>query len=251
MTSTLRRAVQSSHRHFWRTNLSSENDRFVNEVDKEMLIEIISDTHGLLRQEVKDELKKVDMIIHAGDIDRESLLDELKKISSSLTVVRGNADKEWAENLPESARVEILGNRIYVIHNKGMISDDIGDADIIIYGHTHNYSQMEKDGQIWFNPGCCGKRKPDQEISYAILEIRGKGDFEFWKMVIENDHKETKLPKDIDKIIAKAMRLTDKGKSFEEIAMACKISEKLAESICRMYLTHPGVDVAGILQRIS
>ena len=93
MTSTHRRAVQSSRRHFWRTKLSSENDRFVNEVDKEMLIGIISDTHGLLRQEVKDELKKVDMIIHAGDIDRESLLDELKKISSSLTVVRGNADK--------------------------------------------------------------------------------------------------------------------------------------------------------------
>ena len=29
------------------------------------------------------------------------------------------------------------------------------------------------------------------------------------------------------------------------------ITEELAESICRMYLTHPGVDVAGILQRIS
>ena len=57
--------------------------------------------------------------------------------------------------------------------------------------------------------------------------------------------------KDIDKIISKAMKLTDKGKSFEEIAKSCKISEELAESICRMYLTHPGVDVAGILQRIS
>ena len=34
-----------------------------------MRIGIISDSHGLLRQEVKDELKKVDMIIHAGDID--------------------------------------------------------------------------------------------------------------------------------------------------------------------------------------
>ena len=29
------------------------------------------------------------------------------------------------------------------------------------------------------------------------------------------------------------------------------VTEELAESICRMYLTHPGVDVAGILQRIS
>ena len=216
-----------------------------------MLIGIISDTHGLLRQEVKDGLKGVDMIIHGGDIDCQSVLDQLKEISSSLTVVRGNADKEWAEHLPQYAWLEILGNKIFVIHNKGKISEDVGDADIIICGHTHKYLQVEKDGQIWFNPGCCGKRKPDQEISFAILEIRGKGDYEFRKMVVGNDHKETKLPKDIDRIISKAMKLTDKGKSFEEIAKSCKISEELAESICRMYLTHPGVDVAGILQRIS
>ncbi len=216
-----------------------------------MLIGIISDTHGLLRQEVKDELKNVDMIIHAGDIDCESLLDELKEISSSLTVVRGNADKEWAGNIPESAWMEILGNKISVIHNKGKISEDVGDADIIIYGHTHKYSLAEKDGQIWFNPGCCGKRKKDQEVSFAILEIRGKKDFDFRKVVIGNNEETEKLPKDIDKIISKAMKLTDKGKSFEEIAKSCKISEELAESICRMYLTHPGVDVAGILQRIT
>ena len=216
-----------------------------------MLIGIISDTHGLLRQEVKDELKKVDMIIHAGDIDRETLMDELKEISSSLTVVRGNADKEWAEDLPETAWVEILGNKIFVIHNKGKISEDVGDADIIIFGHTHKYSLVEKDGQIWFNSGCCGKRKKDQEVSFAILEIRGKKDFDFKKVAIGNNKETEKLPKNIDKIISNAMKLTDKGKGFEEIARSCKISEELAESICRMYLTHPGVDVAGILQRIS
>ncbi len=216
-----------------------------------MLIGIISDTHGMLCQEVKDGLKGVDMIIHGGDIDCQSVLDQLKEISSSLTVVRGNADKEWAEHLPQTAWLEILGNKIFVIHNKGKISEDVDDADIIIYGHSHKYSNVEKEGQIWFNPGCCGKRRPDQEISFAILEIRGKGDYEFRKMVIGSDQKETKLPKDIDKIISKAMKLTDKGKSYEEIAELCKISDELAESICRMYLTHPGVDVAGILQRIS
>ena len=158
-----------------------------------MLIGIISDTHGILRQEVKDGLKGVDMIVHGGDIDCQSVLDQLKEISSSLTVVRGNADKEWAEHIPQTARLEILGNKIFVIHNKGKISEDVVDTDIIIYGHSHKYSNVEKDGQIWFNPGCCGKRRPDQEISFAILEIRGKGDFEFRKMVVGNDQKETKI----------------------------------------------------------
>jgi putative phosphoesterase len=216
-----------------------------------MLIGIISDTHGLLRPEVIEALRNVDMVIHAGDIDNASVIDGLKELSPNLTVVRGNADKEWAEGIPESAWIEILGNKIYVVHNKGKITEDISEADIIIYGHTHKYSQVEKDGQIWFNPGCCGKRRPDQEISFAVLEIRGKRDFEFRKVVIGNNQTETKLPKDIDKIIVKVMKLTDKGKSYKEIAKTCKISEELAESICRMYLTHPGVDVAGILQRIS
>ena len=216
-----------------------------------MLIGIISDTHGLLRQDVINELKNTDLVIHAGDIDCQSVVDQLKEISPSLTVVRGNADKEWAEQIPMSAWIDVLGNKIFVVHNKGKITEDTSDADIIIYGHSHKYSLAEKSGQIWFNPGCCGKRRPDQEISFAILEIRGKGDFEFRKVVIGNSQPETKLPKDIDKIIVKAMKLTDKGKSFEEIAKLCKISEELAESICRMYLTHPGVDVAGILQRIS
>ncbi|MBQ6407699.1 MAG: hypothetical protein IJJ64_06645, partial [Butyrivibrio sp.] len=78
-----------------------------------------------------------------------------------------------------------------------------------------------------------------------------KKDFGFRKIVIGNNDETEKLPKDIDKIISKAMRLTDKGMSHKDIAAKLKISEKLSESICRMYLTHPGVDVAGILQKIS
>ena len=220
-----------------------------------MLIGILSDTHGLLRQEVIDGLKGVDMIIHAGDIDNQSVIDQLNALSPSLTIVRGNADKEWAAHLPETATLEILRNKIFVIHNKGKISSDVGDADIIIFGHSHKYSLVDKSGQLWFNQGCCGKRKPDQEVSFAILEIRGMGDYEFRKSVVGNNQKkadqESNLPKDIDKIISKAMKLTDKGMSHVDIAKKLKISEELSESICRMYLTHPGVDVAGILQRIS
>ena len=44
---------------------------------------IISDTHGLLREEVINQLKTCDYIIHGGDIDKEEVLDELKNIYSS------------------------------------------------------------------------------------------------------------------------------------------------------------------------
>ncbi len=215
-----------------------------------MLIGILSDTHGLLRKEVIDGFRGVDHIIHAGDIDNKEVINRLEEIAP-VTVVRGNADKDWAKDLPETEILELLGNKIYVIHNKGKISDDLAGISIIIYGHSHKYSLVEKYGQFWFNPGCCGKRKPEQEVSFALLEISGPGEFEFKKRVIDNAEQDSKLPRDIDRIISKAMDMTDKGKSYKEIAKKLKISEELAESICRMYLTHPGVDVAGILQRIS
>ena len=215
-----------------------------------MRIGIVSDTHGLLRQEVIEGLRGVDHIIHAGDIDDKSVIEGLEKIAP-VTVVRGNADKEWAKDIPESVTLDFLDNKIYLIHNKGKITQLPAEVSIVIYGHSHKYSLVEKEGVVWFNPGCCGKRRPGQEISYAILEVNGREDFEFKKMVIANSDSDSKLPKNIDRIISKAMSMTDSGKSYQEIAKKLKISEELAESICRMYLTHPGVDVAGILQRIS
>ena len=215
-----------------------------------MRIGIVSDTHGLLRQEVIEGLRGVDHIIHAGDIDDKSVIEGLERIAP-VTVVRGNADKEWAKDIPESVTLDFLDNIIYLIHNKGKITQLPAEVSIVIYGHSHKYSLVEKEGVVWFNPGCCGKRRPGQEISYAILEVNGREDFEFKKMVIANSDSDSKLPKNIDRIISKAMSMTDSGKSYQEIAKKLKISEELAESICRMYLTHPGVDVAGILQRIS
>ena len=47
------------------------------------------------------------------------------------------------------------------------------------------------------------------------------------------------------------MKSTDKGKSVTEIARQNKISEELASQICRLYLTHPGVDADGILNKMA
>ena len=217
-----------------------------------MRIGILSDTHGLLRDEVVKALDGVDHIIHAGDIDRKEVIDLLVSIAP-VTVVRGNADKDWAEHIPMTASIDLSGKRFYVIHNKAKIESDLSGYDVVVYGHSHKYSYTEKDGQIWFNPGCCGKRKPGQEISLAIAEITGE-DIIFEKVVIDNSGPvidSSSLPKNIDSIIRKAMKLTDKGKGAEDIARSYNISPALADDICRMYLTHPGIDVAGILQRIE
>ena len=62
-------------------------------------IGVISDTHGLLREEVLENLRDCDCIFHGGDINNQGVLDALGKIAP-VYVVRGNNDEEWAEQLP-------------------------------------------------------------------------------------------------------------------------------------------------------
>ena len=69
-------------------------------------IGIISDTHGLLRSEVTEILKKCDYILHAGDVDTPEILDELRLLGF-IYVVRGNNDGYWAQNLRRSLNFTI------------------------------------------------------------------------------------------------------------------------------------------------
>ena len=137
-----------------------------------MKIGVISDTHGLLRPEVVDKLQGCDAILHAGDVNKPEILDALRTIAP-LHVVRGNNDKDWAEALPHSLTMELGGVRILMIHNKRELPKELGDAQVIVFGHSHRYFEQTIDSRLWLNPGSCGKRRFDQEISFALLHIDG------------------------------------------------------------------------------
>ena len=64
-----------------------------------MRLAILSDTHGLLRPQVAEYLKTADAILHGGDINKQSIVDELRQYAP-LYIVRGNNDKAWAEAIP-------------------------------------------------------------------------------------------------------------------------------------------------------
>ena len=222
-------------------------------------IGILSDTHGLIRSEVIDALNGCDSIIHAGDIDQPKVITALREIAP-VYAVRGNADKdEWTDDLPKSLSITLDGIRIYAIHNKKHIAEDLSDKNVVIYGHTHKYHEEYRNGQLWLNPGCCGYRKPSQPVTLALLKIAKNGAVSVQRIDIaascnkpaRNPEKESVLPKDIDKIIKKVIRAIKSGKSAEEIAGICGISNGLADLICRMYLTHPGIDMDGMIRRLE
>lgn len=135
-------------------------------------IGVLSDTHGLLRPEVLSALSGCDAILHGGDINKPEILEQLENIAP-VYVVRGNNDKEWAEHLPITLTFQIEQCRFFLVHNKKQVPGDLTGIQAVIFGHSHKYFAQELEGRLWLNPGSCGKRRFDQEITLAILTVDG------------------------------------------------------------------------------
>lgn len=148
-------------------------------------IVIISDTHGLLRENVMAELASADCIIHAGDINNPAIVESLRE-NGEAYIVRGNNDKEWAEILPKSLNVTIEGVRFFIVHNKKDIPKNLNDVDVVIYGHSHKYSAEVINGVLFLNPGSCGKRRFDLEITMCRMTVN-TGSYKYEKVLIPHD----------------------------------------------------------------
>ena len=135
-----------------------------------MKLAILSDTHGLLRPEVAEHLKTADAILHGGDVNKQGIVDQLERYAP-LYVVRGNNDKEWAEQLPHDLTVTLGGVTFYLVHNKKEVPADLTGIDAVVFGHSHKYLLEERDGVLWLNPGSCGPRRFHQEITMMMAEV--------------------------------------------------------------------------------
>jgi len=222
-----------------------------------MKVGILSDTHDLLRPEVIDTLQGCDYILHAGDISSQHILDRLEQIAP-VKVVRGNNDKEWAEHLPLFLDFELGGLHIFMTHKKKDLPKDLTAYDLVICGHTHQYAEVWQtpaagNRTLLFNPGSCGPRRFNQPITMAILSIDPDG----WvlKQVRIPHSAREKAPKidsgDIYKQIEIVVRDTEKGLSVDSISRKHKLDPALVEQIVRLYVTHPGVSVDGIMTKMG
>jgi len=145
-------------------------------------IAILSDTHGLLREHVIAELAEADCSIHAGDIDTPSIVESIRQFGETY-MVRGNNDKEWAEALPKSIAVTIEGVRFFIVHDKKDIPKCLTNVDVVVYGHSHKYSAEIVKGVLFLNPGSCGKRRFDLEITMCRMTVEA-GSYRYEKVMI-------------------------------------------------------------------
>jgi uncharacterized protein len=137
------------------------------------LIGLISDTHGLLRQEALFALQGSDLIIHAGDVGKPEILEQLRALAP-VVAVRGNVDKgDWALQLPVTAIVEAPSAVIYVLHDIQQLDLDPAAAqfNIVVSGHSHKPGRTERSGVLYLNPGSAGPRRFQLPVTVARLNL--------------------------------------------------------------------------------
>ncbi len=139
-------------------------------------IGLISDTHGLLRPKAVEELRGSELILHAGDVGEPEILEELRKLAP-VVAIRGNVDTAaWCSVLKETELVETENAAFYLIHNINELElkPQAAGIDIVLFGHTHQPTQYEKDGVLYINPGSAGPRRFNLPISLARLDLSAK-----------------------------------------------------------------------------
>jgi hypothetical protein len=173
---------------------------------------VIADTHvpdriKSLPARIFDLFAGVDLILHAGDLCRPGILDELRAIAP-VGAVQGNGDIFYRTNhrLPKNLIVEIGPVKIGLTHGHGGLSDYVKEkikfvatgayrhshyeqqayyrfkragveAQAIVFGHTHYPVCNQMDGVLIFNPGPIGpdyKRREGPSIGWLTVDIAAK-----------------------------------------------------------------------------
>jgi putative phosphoesterase len=142
-------------------------------------IGLISDTHGLLRQEAVEALRGSELIIHAGDVGKSEILDTLRTLAP-VVAVRGNVDTaDWAQALPETAVAQAAGVTIYVLHDVNALDLNplAAGFQVVVSGHSHKPGSYERNGVLYINPGSAGPRRFQLPVTVARLNVE-RGPYE-------------------------------------------------------------------------
>jgi hypothetical protein len=105
--------------------------------------------------------ENADFIVHAGDLVRLSVIDELEQLAPVLAV-HGNMDgPEVSGALPKINSLKIYGWKIGVMHDpntlfgRGKMREIAkqNGFNVLVYGHTHNANVKWEGATLYINPG--------------------------------------------------------------------------------------------------
>jgi len=163
-----------------------------------MKIGVVSDTHGLFEPSLREVLKGVDAVLHAGDVGSREVLDELGRIAR-VYAVKGNVDPADFD-LPLSRTVRLDRLRLEIVHQLSVPQAELdawtdgsllqkihpdrreaflksfGEAThVVVFGHTHKPCLATLGHKLFFNPGSAGPQRFSLPRCCGILETFPRG----------------------------------------------------------------------------
>jgi len=143
---------------------------------------VISDTHipkfRGLPEAVWTHFAGVEIIIHAGDLSRLLVLNELETLAPVIAVQGNVEEEEVVRALPLKRELIVGGCRIGVVHILGNAQNraqtahqEFPEARCVIFGHSHIPYNQEYRGQLLFNPGSATDRRRQPTCSLGLLSI--------------------------------------------------------------------------------
>ena len=156
---------------------------------------VISDTHipersAKIPEEFLKQIKKDEIILHAGDFTNFEVLEQIRKLGSLYAVWGNMDDGKIKKFLPEKQILEVEGKTIGIYHGYGApyglekkVYEKFEETlDVIVFGHSHTpYSQKIKN-TLMFNPGSLSGNNQTGNPSYGILRIEPG---EIWGEIVE------------------------------------------------------------------
>jgi putative phosphoesterase len=144
------------------------------------MVGLVSDTHGWVHPFLHEAFEGAELIVHAGDIGRPEVLEELETIAP-IAAVKGNIDGGDLRFLPLERVDEVAGVRIAALHIAGSPRSPRPAArnllarespDVLVVGHSHVPVVGRVNGALWINPGAAG-REGHHDLCFAARLLIG------------------------------------------------------------------------------
>ncbi len=136
-----------------------------------MKIGILSDTHSKIgrAKKVIDHLIEngAEYLVHAGDICEVEVLNYMLETKLPYIAVYGNNDAHMVQhhrdyNLVQEPHLFTIDKHQFKLMHLPYYMNP--DADVVIFGHTHNFECDYKHNTLFLNPGeACARNKPISE----------------------------------------------------------------------------------------
>jgi uncharacterized protein len=149
-----------------------------------MRVVALADTHAPRRWKscpppVAEQLRRADLILHAGDVAVASVLDELSEYAPVLAVLGNNDGPDVAAwGAEPTLQADLGGLRVAMIHDSGAAAGRpqrmrrrFPDAELVVFGHSHIPLDDQSGGVRIFNPGSPTDRRRQPHGTVGVLHI--------------------------------------------------------------------------------